>query len=235
MDSYNPGRVVPVCIGLFPRSVCITVICRAEGCGRRLCIVQGCAQAFGLGELVGVIIRGDQFTLEELLELFWCCSALMIILTGCHPMYFISAMLGVKKNEDAALYTVEAGNHPMIDTTDESKYLTASQSSYTADVGRVITMRASLINGKPIEALDIRWSTSDTGIVKILGTGGPEVGVQTLAAGTAAVIAQHAQSKNTLTFTVLVAGAGQIHLIPGKTAYLGSAGTILFSVQGWGI
>ena len=24
----------------------------------------------------------------------------MIILTGCHPMYFISAMLGVKKNED---------------------------------------------------------------------------------------------------------------------------------------
>ena len=121
-------------------------------------------------------------------------------------------------------YTVEAGNHPMIDTTDESKYLTASQSSYTADVGRVITMRASLINGKPIEALDIRWSTSDAGIVKILGTGGPEVGVQTLAAGTAAVIAQHAQSKNTLTFTVLVAGAGQIHLIPGKTAYLGSVG-----------
>ena len=121
-------------------------------------------------------------------------------------------------------YTVEAGNHPMIDPTDESKYLTASQSSYTADVGRVITMRASLINGKPIEALDIRWSTSDDSVVKILGTGGPEVGVQTLAAGTAAVIAQHAQSKNTLTFTVLVAGAGQIHLLPGKTAYLGSVG-----------
>ena len=121
-------------------------------------------------------------------------------------------------------YTVEAGNHPMIDSTDASKYLTASQSSYTADVGRIITMRASLINGKPIEALDIRWSTRDTGIVKILGTGGPEVSVQTLAAGTAAVIAQHAQSKNTLTFTVLVAGAGQIHLIPGKTAYLGSVG-----------
>ena len=121
-------------------------------------------------------------------------------------------------------YTVEAGNHPMIDPTDASKYLTASQSSYTADVGRIITMRASLINGKPIEALDIRWSTSDTAVVKILGTGGPEVSVQTLAAGTAAVIAQHAQSKNTLTFTVLVAGAGQIHLIPGKTAYLGSVG-----------
>ena len=179
---------------------------------------------FGLGELVGLIIRAGQLPLEEILELFWCCCALMIILTGCHPIYFISAMFGVKKNEDAALYTVEAGNHPMIDPTDESKYLTASQSSYTADVGRIITMRASLINGKPIEALDIRWSTGDTGIVKILGTGGPEVGVQTLAAGTAAVIAQHAQSKNTLTFTVLVAGAGQIHLLPGKTAYLGSVG-----------
>ena len=192
--------------------------------GRRLCIVQGRAQALALGDLVRAIIGADQLTLEEIPELFWCCSALMIILTGCHPMYFISAMLGVKKNEDSVLYTVEAGNHPMIDPTDESKYLTASQSSYTADVGRVITMRASLINGKPIEALDIRWSTSDTGIVKILGTGGPEVGVQTLAAGTAAVIAQHAQSKNTLTFTVLVAGAGQIHLLPGKTAYLGSVG-----------
>ena len=133
-------------------------------------------------------------------------------------------------------YTVEAGNHPMIDTTDESKYLTASQSSYTADVGRIITMRASLINGKPIEALDIRWSTGDTGIVKILGAGGPEVGVQTLAAGTAAVIAQHAQSKNTLTFTVLVAGAGQIHLLPGKTAYLGSVGeTIAVSATLYGV
>ena len=133
-------------------------------------------------------------------------------------------------------YTVEAGNHPMIDTADESKYLTASQSSYTADVGRIITMRASLINGKPIEALDIQWSTRDTGIVKILGTGGPEVGVQTLAAGTAAVIAQHAQSKNTLTFTVLVAGAGQIHLLPGKTAYLGSVGeTIAVSATLYGV
>ena len=97
-------------------------------------------------------------------------------------------------------------------------------------------MRASLINGKPIEALDIRWSTGDTGIVKILGAGGPEVGVQTLAAGTAAVIAQHAQSKNTLTFTVLVAGAGQIHLLPGKTAYLGSVGeTIAVSATLYGV
>ena len=283
MYSYNPGRVVPICMGLFPRSAYIAVICRAEGCGRRLCIVQGRAQAFALGELVGVITGADQFTLEEIHELFWCCSALMIILTGCHPMSFISAMLGVKKNEEIAAeqewvnskpdtaeltaagnagiltpqsggtgiitlshpeavdtvsipYTVEAGNHPMIDTTDESKYLTASQSSYTADVGRIITMRASLINGKPIEALDIRWSTGDTGIVKILGTGGPEVGVQTLAAGTAAVIAQHAQSKNTLTFTVLVAGAGQIHLLPGKTAYLGSVGeTISVSATLYGV
>ena len=268
MDSCSPGYVVPIYIRLFPRSAYVAVICRAkdgappirmccaEGCGRHLCIVQGRAQAFSL---------------EEIHELFWCCRALMIILTGCHPMSFISAMFGVKKNEETAAeqewvnskpqaaeltaagnagiltpqsggtgiitlshpeavdtvsipYTVEAGNHPMIDPTDESKYLTASQSSYTADVGRIITMRASLINGKPIEALDIRWSTSDTGIVKILGTGGPEVSVQTLAAGTAAVIAQHAQSKNTLTFTVLVAGAGQIHLIPGKTAYLGSVG-----------
>ena len=271
MYSCSSGRVVPIYIRLFPRSAYIAVIYRAEGRGRRLCIVQGRAQAFGLGELVGVITGGDQFTLEEILELFWCCSALMIILTGCYPMYVISAMLGVKKNEEIAAeqewvnskpdtaeltaagnagiltpqsggtgiitlshpeavdtvsipYTVEAGNHPMIDPADESKYLTASQSSYTADVGRIITMRASLINGKPIEALDIRWSTGDTGIVKILGAGGPEVGVQTLAAGTAAVIAQHAQSKNTLTFTVLVAGAGQIHLLPGKTAYLGSVG-----------
>ena len=78
-------------------------MCCAEGRGRRLCIVQGRAQAFGLGGLVGAITGGDRLTLEELLELFWCCSALMIILTGCHPMYFISAMLGVKKNEDAAL------------------------------------------------------------------------------------------------------------------------------------
>ena len=282
MYSCSSGRVVPIYIRLFPRSAYIAVIyraedgapihmCCAEGRGRRLCIVQGRAQVFALGDLVWTITEADQLTLKESLELFWCCSALMIILTGCHPMSFISAMFGVKKNEEIAAeqewvnskpqaaeltaagnagiltpqsggngiitlshpeavdtvsipYTVEAGNHPMIDTTDESKYLTASQSSYTADVGRVITMRASLINGKPIEALDIRWSTSDAGIVKILGTGGPEVGVQTLAAGTAAVIAQHAQSKNTLTFTVLVAGAGQIHLIPGKTAYLGSVG-----------
>ena len=283
MYSYGPGRVVMIYIRLFPRSAYIAVIYRAEGCGRRLCIVQGRAQVFVLGELVGAITGGDQFTLEEFPELFWCYSALMIILPGCHPMSFISAMLGVKKNKEIAAeqewvnskpqaaeltaagnagiltpqsggngiitlshpeavdtvsipYTVEAGNHPMIDPTDASKYLTASQSSYTADVGRIITMRASLINGKPIEALDIRWSTSDTGVVKILGTGGPEVGVQTLAAGTAAVIAQHAQSKNTLTFTVLVAGAGQIHLIPGKTAYLGSVGeTIAVSATLYGV
>ena len=98
MYSCSPGRVVPIYIRLFPRSACITVICRAEGRGRRLCIIQGRAQAFALGELVGVITRADQLTLEEIHELFWCCSALMIILTGCHPMYFISAMLGVKKN-----------------------------------------------------------------------------------------------------------------------------------------
>ena len=70
-------------------------MCCAEGRGCRLCIVQGRAQAFALGELV---TRADQFTLEEIPELFWCCGALMIILTGCHPMSFISAMLGVKKN-----------------------------------------------------------------------------------------------------------------------------------------
>ena len=135
MYSCSSGRVVPIYnIRLFPRSAYIAVIYRTEGRGRRLCIVQGRAQVFGLGELVGLIIRAGQLPLEEILELFWCCCALMIILTGCHPIYFISAMFGVKKNEDAALYTVEAGNHPMIDPTDESKYLTASQSSYTADV-----------------------------------------------------------------------------------------------------
>ena len=69
-------------------------MCCAEGRGCRLCIVQ----AFGLGELVGAITGGDQLLLEEIPELFWCCGALMIILTGCHPMSFISAMLGVKKN-----------------------------------------------------------------------------------------------------------------------------------------
>ena len=94
MYSCSLGRVVPIYIRLFPRSAYIAVIyraedgapihmCCAEGRGRRLCIVQGRAQAFSL---------------EEILELFWCCSALMIILTGCHPMSFISAMLGVKKN-----------------------------------------------------------------------------------------------------------------------------------------
>ena len=109
MDSCSPGRVVPIYIRLFPRSACIAVIyraedgapihmCCAEGRGCRLCIVQDRARAFALGELVDGITRADQFTLEETLELFWCCSALMIILTGCHPMSFISAMLGVKKN-----------------------------------------------------------------------------------------------------------------------------------------
>ena len=106
MYSCSHGRVVPIYIRLFPRSTYITVIYRAEGRGRRLCIVQGRAQAFvqgraqafGLGELVGAITGGDQFTLEEIIELFWCCSALMIILTGYHPMYFMSAMFGVNKN-----------------------------------------------------------------------------------------------------------------------------------------
>ena len=109
MDRYSPGRVVPIYIRLFPRSAYIAVIYRAEdglpihmccteGCGRRLCIVQDRAQAFGLGELVRAITGADQLTLEEILELFWCCGALMIILTGCHPMSFISAMFGVKKN-----------------------------------------------------------------------------------------------------------------------------------------
>ena len=109
MYSCSSGRLVPICIRLFPRSAYVAVICRAEdgapihmccaeGRGCRLCIVQGRAQAFELGALVGVITRGDQFALEEIHEMFWCCSALMIILTGCHPMSFISAMLGVKKN-----------------------------------------------------------------------------------------------------------------------------------------
>ena len=109
MYSCSSGRVVPIYIRLFPRSAYIAVIYRAEdgapvymccagGRGRRLCILQGRARAFGLGELVGVITGADQFTLEEILELFWCCSALMIIFTGCHPMSFISAMFGVKKN-----------------------------------------------------------------------------------------------------------------------------------------
>ena len=98
MYSYSSGRVVPIYIRLFPRSAYVAVIYRAEGRGRRFCIVQGRAQAFGLGELVRAITGADQLTLEEILELFWCCGALMIILTGCHPMSFISAMFGVKKN-----------------------------------------------------------------------------------------------------------------------------------------
>ena len=98
MYSYSSGRVVLIYIRLFPRSAYVAVIYRAEGCGCRLCIAQGRAQAFGLGELVGVITGADQLTLKESLELFWCCTALMIILTGCHPIYFISAMFGVKKN-----------------------------------------------------------------------------------------------------------------------------------------
>ena len=101
MYSCSPGRVVY--IRLFPRNACIAVLYCAEGCGCRLCTVQGRAQAFGLGELLGVITGGDQFTLEEIHELFRCCSALTIILTGSHPIYFISAMLGVKKkNEEIA-------------------------------------------------------------------------------------------------------------------------------------
>ena len=58
MYSCSPGRVVPICMGLFPRSAYIAVIYRAEGRGRRLCIVQGLAQVFALGELVGVITGG---------------------------------------------------------------------------------------------------------------------------------------------------------------------------------
>ena len=109
MYSCSPGSVVPIYIRLFPRNAYVAVIyraedgapihmCCAEGCGRRLCIVQGRAQAFALRKLVRAITGADQFTLEEILELFWCCGALMIILTGCHPIYFISAMFGVKKN-----------------------------------------------------------------------------------------------------------------------------------------
>ena len=110
MYICSSGRVVPIYIRLFPRSAYVAVIYRAEdglppihlccteGHGCRLCIVQGRAQVFALGELAGVITGDDQLTLEEILELFWCCSALMLILTGCHSMYVISAMLGVKKN-----------------------------------------------------------------------------------------------------------------------------------------
>ena len=69
MYSCSPGRLVPIYIGLFPCSAYIAVIyraedgapihmCCAEGCGRRLCIIQGRAQAFGLGELVSIITQG---------------------------------------------------------------------------------------------------------------------------------------------------------------------------------
>ena len=99
MYSCSHGRVVPIYIRLFPRSACIAVIYRAgDGAPIHMCCAEGRAQAFALGALVGVITRADQFTLEEIYELFWCCSALKIILNGCHLMYFISAMLGVKKN-----------------------------------------------------------------------------------------------------------------------------------------
>lgn len=59
----------------------------AEGRGCRLCIVQGCAQAFGLGELAGVLAGADQLALEEIPELSWCCTGLQMIHRGCSPAY----------------------------------------------------------------------------------------------------------------------------------------------------
>ena len=229
MDSCSSGRVVPIYIRLFPRSAYIAVIyraedgapihmCRAEGRGRRLCIVQGRAQAFALGALVGVITRADQFALEEIPELFWCCSALVIILTGCHPMYVISAMFGVKKNEDAALITPthpKSSNSPAITihvtegTTkpDREIYLTTRRQAIELKLDASENIKVRLVGGNALDEQSIIWAVDKSDVLSLVGRTGKEIIVRGLTSGTARLTVSHPDAALPLAITVNVRDA----------------------------
>ena len=230
MYGYSSGRVVPIYIRLFPRSAYIAVIyraedgappirmCCAEGCDRRRCIVQGRAQAFALGELVGAITRGDQFTLEEIHELFWCCSALMIILTGCHPIYFISAMFGVKRNEDAALITPthpKSSNSPAITIhvteastkPDREIYLTTRRQAIELKLDASENIKVRLVGGNALDEQSIIWAVDKSDVLSLVGTTGKEIIVRGLTSGTARLTVSHPDAAAPLAITVNVRDA----------------------------
>ena len=203
MYSCSLGRVVPIYIRLFPRSAYIAVIYRTEGRGRRLCIVQGRAQAFSL---------------EEIHELFWCCSALMIILTGCHPMYFISAMLGVKKNEDAALITPthpKSSNSPAITihvteaTTkpDREIYLTTRRQAIELKLDASENIKVRLVGGNALDEQSIIWAVDKSDVLSLVGTTGKEIIVRGLTSGTARLTVSHPDAALPLAITVNVRDA----------------------------
>ena len=79
-----------------------------------------------------------------------------------------------------------------------------SETSYVVSVGDTVNMEASLINGGASAELDIQWQTEEDSPVRLIGSTGTSIAVEAMSPGMAAITASHADSSNSLRYTVLV-------------------------------
>ena len=118
------------------------------------------------------------------------------------------------------VYIVQGDRTTIVDKSTADKYLTAYKTSLSGNLDEILSVRATLVNGSSLDQQNIQWATPDSAKVQIIGSTGQGIRVKPLAVGTAEITASHTASKNTLTYTILIASAGEKYIIPSRTSYL---------------
>lgn len=118
------------------------------------------------------------------------------------------------------VYIVQGDRTTIVDKSTADKYLTAYKTSLAGNLDEILSVRATLVNGSSLDQQNIQWATPDSTKVQIIGSTGQGIRVKPLAVGTAEITASHTASKNTLTYTILIASAGEKYIIPSRTSYL---------------
>ena len=118
------------------------------------------------------------------------------------------------------VYIVQGDRTTIVDKSTADKYLTAYKTSLSGNLDEILSIRATLVNGSSLDQQNIQWATPDAAKVQIIGSTGQGIRVKPLAVGTAEITASHTASKNTLTYTILIASAGEKYIIPSRTSYL---------------
>ena len=168
----------------------------------------------------------------------------MIILTGCHPIYFISAMLGVKKPKDNLIpgktaYLGTAGETIAVSAAkkrrQDVKYLAARTNAMELQIDSTENLRVRLIGGNALDEQGITWGVDDSTRLRMIGTSGSTVIVKGLQAGTVTVTASHPQSVNSLSITINVRDAVRRLSLSSRTMRLkkgDSAKALTLSIRG---
>ncbi len=110
--------------------------------------------------------------------------------------------------------------------TETSKYLTAQRSYWSIQKGNTITISVASAGISAYEYAAITWTTSDTGIVKILSYNGLSATVKGIGPGTASITVSYPASGNSIKLTV------DVSEIPDRNIYISTSAEVMQMTAG---